>query len=485
MDDVVSESELLRASLAGSKEAFGVVVQRYQSLVCALAYSATGDIGKSEELAQETFLRVWRSLPQLEELGHFRAWLCTIARNLISQSIRQRPRDVVHAADSLEAAEVLSAATPDPGQAAMDKESQELVWAAVRRVPQKYREPLVLFYREQQSVSQVAANLGLSEDMVRQRLHRGRRLIKAQLASLVENTLACSGPGKAFTIAVIAALPAIMTPTATAAVAGIATRGAPATKTIVAASLSGAILGPILGLLGGLLGAWCGIRTTNSPRERRFMIRLVLLVCGLVFVLIGLPLTLTLAGVIRPWAYWSCLGVFFAVLLPLVFWSNGHQQRIQIEEGTCSRPEDGLAYAARPGVYGRFAGPIFGGTLWLLILAGHAGDWVSFSVIIGCDVLLLLGAIALCAYNPQRYWSIALLTVCAFLAMTLAAINLRWAAWVDAYRRFPINNPRNDITLLTLNLILLGFLVALVALFATQYARHKAARRGQTPNGRK
>jgi len=484
MNDVMSDSELLRASLAGSKEAFGVVVQRYQSLVCAIAYSATGDVGKSEEIAQETFLRVWQSLRQLEDLGRFRAWLCTIVRNLISQSIRQGPKDVIHAADSLERAEVVPAATPDPGQAAMDKELQELVWAAVRRVPQKYREPLVLFYREQQSVSRVAADLGLSEDMVRQRLHRGRQHIKAQVASLVEDTLARSGPGKAFAIAVVAALPAILTPTASAAAAGIVAKGAPATKTVLAAHLSGTILGPILGLLGDLLGVWCGIRTTSSPRERRFMIRLVLLVCGLVFVLIGLPLTLTLAGLIPRWAYWSCLGVFFAVVLPLIFWSKAHQQRIQIEEGTCRRPEDGLAYVARPGAYGSFVGPIFGETLWLLILAGHAGDWVSFSVIIVCDVLLLLGATAFYARTPQRYWSIALLTVCALLAMTLTAINLRWAAWVDAYRRFPIYDARNDVSLLTLNLILLGFLVALLALFATQYARHKAARSGQTPNGR-
>ncbi len=484
MYDAMSDSELLHASLAGSKEAFGVVVERYQSLVCALAYSATGDVGRSEELAQEAFLRVWKSLRQLHDLGRFRAWLCTIARNLISQSIRQRPKDVIHAADSLEGAEVISAATPDPGRAAMDKEQRELVWAAVQQVPQKYREPLVLFYREQQSVSRVAADLGLSEDMVRQRLHRGRQLIKTQVASLVADTLARSRPGKIFTITVVAALPAIMTPTASAAVAGIVAKGAPVTKTVLAAHLSGAILGPILGLLGGLLGAWCGIRTTNSPGERRFMIRLVLLVYGLLLVLVGLPLTLTLAGLVPRWICWSCLGVFFAVLLPLIFWSNAHQQRIQIEEGTCSRPNDGLAYVARSGAHGSFAGPIFGGTLWLLILAGHARDWVSFGVIVVCDVLLLLGATAFYARTPQRYWSVALLTVCALLLMTLAAINFRWAAWVDAYRRSPIYDAGNDVSLLTLNLILLAFLVALLVLFARQYARHKAPRGDQTPDGR-
>ena len=147
MDYAASESELLRASLAGSKEAFGVLVQRYQSLVCAIAYSATGDIGESEELAQETFLRVWRNLSQLEDLDRFRAWLCTIARNLVKRSVRERSKDVIQAAAPLERADIVAPATPDPSQAAIDKELQEIVWAAVRRVPLKYREPLVLFDR--------------------------------------------------------------------------------------------------------------------------------------------------------------------------------------------------------------------------------------------------------------------------------------------------------------------------------------------------
>jgi hypothetical protein len=79
MNDTTSEAQLLWASVAGSKDAFGTVVRRYQALVCAVTYSATGDIGTSEELAQETFLRAWRNLRQLEDPGWFRAWLCTIA----------------------------------------------------------------------------------------------------------------------------------------------------------------------------------------------------------------------------------------------------------------------------------------------------------------------------------------------------------------------------------------------------------------------
>jgi RNA polymerase sigma factor (sigma-70 family) len=485
MSNVAGENELLQASLAGSKEAFGAIVQRYQSLVCAIAYSATGDIAGSEELAQETFLRVWKNLRQLEDLNNFRAWLCAIARNLVSQSIREKPRDVLHAADSLETAEAVEASTPDPGQAAIDKELQGIVWAAVGRVPQEYREPLVLFYREQQSVSQVAADLGLSEEMVRQRLHRGRKFIQAEVASLVEDTLARSGPGKAFAIAVVAALPAIVTPTASAAVVGIAAKGTPAAKTVLAAGLSGAILGPVLGLLGGVFGTWCSIRSTNSPRERRFMIRMAILTWLLLLVLGGVPLTLALAGLIPRWVLWSCVVTFFVLLLPLIFWSNAHQRRIQIEDSTYRCPEYAPARITRSGVYGSFAGSIFGATLWLLILTVLAGDWVSFGVLLGCDVLLFLGATTLCVRDPQRYWSVALLMVCALLGVTLAAVNLRWTAWMSTYRRSAAYDSRNDVSLTTINLILLGLFVALVALFATQHVRHKGERKGHTSTGQR
>lgn len=80
---MTTESELLQASLAGSTEAFGSIIERYQSLICGITYSATGNLSKSEELAQETFMRAWKGLAGLKEAGKFRGWLCTIARNVV------------------------------------------------------------------------------------------------------------------------------------------------------------------------------------------------------------------------------------------------------------------------------------------------------------------------------------------------------------------------------------------------------------------
>ncbi len=209
MQDTITETGLLQASLAGSKDAFGAIIERYQSLICAITYSATGDLGKSRELAQETFIRAWKSLVQLKDLNKFRVWLCRIARNLASRSIRKQRFDVVREGQPLEEAALLQAPGDDPDQIAISKEHQALVWQALEAIPEQYREPMVLFYRRRHSITPVAADLELSEDALKQRLSQGRKFLKTEFASLVEDVLAKTAPQEAFTVAVVAALPAL------------------------------------------------------------------------------------------------------------------------------------------------------------------------------------------------------------------------------------------------------------------------------------
>ena len=148
MRQALDDRQLVEQSIGGDTEAFGVLVDRYQSLICAVTYSATGSIERSEELAQEAFLRAWKNLSQLEDVRMFRAWLCTIARNLGSRAIERRRRDVVDRAAGLDAAESATDGS-DPCERLVGKEQQEAVWAALEAIPLKYREPIVLFYRRQ------------------------------------------------------------------------------------------------------------------------------------------------------------------------------------------------------------------------------------------------------------------------------------------------------------------------------------------------
>ncbi|HIJ65740.1 MAG TPA: sigma-70 family RNA polymerase sigma factor [Candidatus Hydrogenedentes bacterium] len=202
-----TDRELYEASLRGNRRAFGAIVERYKSLVCAVAYSATGDLNVCEDLAQETFVAAWRQLPTLRDANKLRPWLCGIARRLALLSIRNRRRDVMAGAQSLESVPERCASTPTPREEAMIEEKQRLLWGAIEQIPDAYRIPLILYYQRGQSVERLAQILGLSRDAVKQRLVRGRHMLKSEVEKFVEQSLAQTRPSRDFTAGVLAVLP--------------------------------------------------------------------------------------------------------------------------------------------------------------------------------------------------------------------------------------------------------------------------------------
>src|SRR6266436_5407853 len=109
-----SDYELVTQSLAGSRDAFGRIVARYQSLLCSLAYSATGSLNQSEDLAQETFITAWKQLAELREPEKLRSWLCRISRNLTYDALRQQGREPIHKAEPLDEVQETPALEPLP-----------------------------------------------------------------------------------------------------------------------------------------------------------------------------------------------------------------------------------------------------------------------------------------------------------------------------------------------------------------------------------
>src|SRR5213082_4087111 len=100
-----NDADLVAATLTGDREAFGQIVARYQSLICSLAYSATGSLGQSEDLAQETFITAWKHLRHLREPAKLRSWLCGIARNRVNNFLRREGREPLGKAEELSALE--------------------------------------------------------------------------------------------------------------------------------------------------------------------------------------------------------------------------------------------------------------------------------------------------------------------------------------------------------------------------------------------
>jgi hypothetical protein len=123
----------------------------------------------------------------------------------------------------LEGAEPVSPAD-EPDEQAISKEEETFLWHVLSGMPEIYREPMVLFYRQNESIPQVADVLTISEEAVRQRLSRGRALLNDRVTKVIQNGLRRTGPADTFAVVVIASLPALAAAiTAKGAVVGMAT----------------------------------------------------------------------------------------------------------------------------------------------------------------------------------------------------------------------------------------------------------------------
>jgi len=266
-----TDAGLVGESLSGNREAFGQIVTRYQSLIYSLAFSATGSFSQSEDLAQDTFITAWQQLPHLREHDKFRSWLCGIARNCINNFLRREGREPTGEAEPLDA--LTESHSPDSHLVdhIISREEEAILWRTLVRIPPLYREPLVLFYQEHQSVESVARALELSEETVHQRLSRGRKLLQEEVLAFIEGSLEKRRPQKAFTLAVIAALPL------TGASSQAATVGATVTATKSGSAAGSAVSTGFLGLFTGLsvisFGYFVRYRAeldgTASDQERR------------------------------------------------------------------------------------------------------------------------------------------------------------------------------------------------------------------------
>ena len=154
----------------------------------------------------------------------------------------------------------------EPSQKLVTAEHQQLLWESFEALPEKYREPLVLFYRHHKNTAEVAQALDLSDATVRKRLERGRAMLRNKVASLVEDLLSDSVPSPVFTAAVLAMLPVLSAQAAAAATGSGFALGTIGTKIAAACAF---VIGPLIGMIGGLLGGSHSLRDFRSLRKLR------------------------------------------------------------------------------------------------------------------------------------------------------------------------------------------------------------------------
>jgi RNA polymerase sigma factor (sigma-70 family) len=308
------DAHLVERSLDGDTRAFGRIVERHQSLICGLAYSACGNVHVSEDLAQETFITAWRQLRTLRERTNLRGWLCGIARNVIHNFFRRQQRTPTADAAPLDESTHAPSEAPSPADHAISEQETAMLWHALQTLPANYREPMVLYYRQQESVAAVAEALDLSEDAVKQRLARGRVMLTEHVERLLGDTLRKTRPTTAFTLAVLAALPLATTS------ASAATTGATLAKSSVWAkgltlALCNALLSPVLTVIATVIGYKVSMDSARSEEERTLVKRFFRFVVMITMVFTAALLALVFSG--KSLSH-SHPGVFIALLVGLI-----------------------------------------------------------------------------------------------------------------------------------------------------------------------
>lgn len=164
---MASDSSIASLLASGRRtEAFEALLAAYQDKVFRLAYSMLGDRAQGEDAAQETFLRIWKSMDRYRGDSALGTWIFAIARNAcltaISKRIRTSP--IVETADH-----------PAPDR-------QRDILGMVGQLPDHYRQVVMLFYMEGRSYEEVARMLDLPLGTVKTHLYRARQ----QLATMIK-----------------------------------------------------------------------------------------------------------------------------------------------------------------------------------------------------------------------------------------------------------------------------------------------------------
>jgi RNA polymerase sigma-70 factor, ECF subfamily len=180
----LTDEEIVRRHLAGDKRAFAGLVERYSGSIFNLAYQLTHNLSEAEDISQETFLRVYRALPQSDWQRPFKPWLFTIATNLCRDWARRRAWSFP---DSTEETEKLPDEVPPLIEHLEEKELREALQHAVDSLPPAYRIAIVLRYTEGLSYEQMSQALNLPLNTVRTHLSRAKQRLRiALLAELGE-----------------------------------------------------------------------------------------------------------------------------------------------------------------------------------------------------------------------------------------------------------------------------------------------------------
>jgi RNA polymerase sigma-70 factor (ECF subfamily) len=188
VERVPTDHELIERCLGKDNSAWEQIVARFRKRVFHIAYKFTGKHDDAEDLTQEIFLRVFKSLDKFNRDADFSTWLSSVARNHCIDHYRAQKREREVLVHDLVAFDLAPALSGNPQRALEERDRRTFLRKGLDLLPEKLREAVVLRDLQGLSYQEMADRLALPEGTVKSRINRGREelarlLLRARQAS--------------------------------------------------------------------------------------------------------------------------------------------------------------------------------------------------------------------------------------------------------------------------------------------------------------
>jgi RNA polymerase sigma-70 factor (ECF subfamily) len=187
-EEDAEDVRLMRLVARGDTSAFEKVIERHQALVAGTAARMLGSNSDAEDIAQQVFIRVWKSARRYVPRAKFTTWLLKITRNLVFNELRRAKRRAQVSLQPEPGAEEISLkdeTNPAPDASLLEGELQQAIEEAIMQLPESQRMALVLRRYEQLSYEEIAEVLDLSVPAVKSVLFRARTELRARLSKYI------------------------------------------------------------------------------------------------------------------------------------------------------------------------------------------------------------------------------------------------------------------------------------------------------------
>jgi RNA polymerase sigma-70 factor (ECF subfamily) len=182
----ITEQRIIQRAKSGDRDAFAELVDLYKDKVYHVSYRMLGNRQEAEDVAQETFLRVYANLDNYDPQYKFSTWIYRIASNLSIDIIRKRKKNLsldaeITGADGMDWHDRLADASKGPEEEVLTDELQEEVQGAIMGLNPKYRAVMLLRYLEDLSLQEISEIVQLPISTIKTRIHRGREALRKKL----------------------------------------------------------------------------------------------------------------------------------------------------------------------------------------------------------------------------------------------------------------------------------------------------------------